>query len=785
MMHETITVLLVEDNPGDARLMREAVREAEGSHIHLVHVDTLGKALARLDQDRFDVVMLDLSLPDAEGLTTLVRTHAHAPSVPIVVLTGLDDEGLAVRAVREGAQDYLVKGQVTGQLLVRAMRYATERKRAIEALQRSEEYYRSLIENALDVITVLDAAGVVRYGSPSFERVLGYPQGALTGANALALLHPEDHTHFREMLDIGTNNPGAMQSFECRLLHRNGTWRVIEAIGKRFEQDTAVNGFVLNSRDITERKRAEEALRQANETLRAVIETSPLAIYAVDLDGQVKSWNSAAERIFGYTEAEVVNRLLPIIAPGDEEQFLKRLREAVSGNLLVGREERCHKKNGDPIDVSVWNAQLRDATGAVTGIVEAVADNSERKRLEEQMRQAQKMEAVGRLAGGIAHDFNNLLTVITGYCQMLIDRIPATDPTADDLHQVLKAADRATTLTKQLLAFSRRQIFQPKVIDLRALVAEMDPILKRLVGEKIQLVTVADPDLGRVRVDPGHLEQVIVNLAVNARDAMPLGGRLTITMKNTHVEPFSSQLHVNLQPGSYVLLEVSDTGVGIDDEARIHLFEPFFTTKEKGRGTGLGLSTSYGIVKQNRGEISVQSEVGVGTTFSIYLPLVNEEAEPAHAASARRSFRGAETVLVAEDEDGVRTVITEMLRKQGYSVVPAPGGEEALEIGRDLQTKFDLLISDVIMPGMNGPELAGKLRAVRPGLRVLYVSGYTDSAISREDELGPGTLFLHKPFTTEQLAEKVREILDQPDAGLSKGQSPVAELPDRHNARGG
>jgi two-component system, cell cycle sensor histidine kinase and response regulator CckA len=785
MMHETITVLLVEDNPGDARLMREAVREAEGSHIHLVHVDTLGKALARLDQDRFDVVMLDLSLPDAEGLTTLVRTHAHAPSVPIVVLTGLDDEGLAVRAVREGAQDYLVKGQVTGQLLVRAMRYATERKRAIEALQRSEEYYRSLIENALDVITVLDAAGVVRYGSPSFERVLGYPQGALTGANALALLHPEDHTHFREMLDIGTNNPGAMQSFECRLLHRNGTWRVIEAIGKRFEQDTAVNGFVLNSRDITERKRAEEALRQANETLRAVIETSPLAIYAVDLDGQVKSWNSAAERIFGYTEAEVVNRLLPIIAPGDEEQFLKRLREAVSGNLLVGREERCHKKNGDPIDVSVWNAQLRDATGAVTGIVEAVADNSERKRLEEQMRQAQKMEAVGRLAGGIAHDFNNLLTVITGYCQMLIDRIPATDPTADDLHQVLKAADRATTLTKQLLAFSRRQIFQPKVIDLRALVAEMDPILKRLVGEKIQLVTVADPDLGRVRVDPGHLEQVIVNLAVNARDAMPLGGRLTITMKNTHVEPFSSQLHVNLQPGSYVLLEVSDTGVGIDDEARIHLFEPFFTTKEKGRGTGLGLSTSYGIVKQNRGEISVQSEVGVGTTFSIYLPLVNEEAEPAHAASARRSFRGAETVLVAEDEDGVRTVITEMLRKQGYSVVPAPGGEEALEIGRDLQTKFDLLISDVIMPGMNGPELAGKLRAVRPGLRVLYVSGYTDSAISREDELGPGTLFLHKPFTTEQLAEKVREILDQPDAGLSKGQSPIAELPDRHNARGG
>jgi PAS domain S-box-containing protein len=778
MMHETITVLLVEDNPGDARLMREAVREAEGSHIHLVHVDTLGKAFAHLDQNRFDVVMLDLSLPDAEGLTTLVRAHAHAPSVPIVVLTGLDDEGLAIRAVREGAQDYLVKGQVTGQLLVRAMRYATERKRAIEALQRSEEYYRSLIENALDVITVLDPVGVVRYCSPSFDRVLGHPQGALTGANALTLVHPEDHDRFLEMLATGTKNPGAMQSFECRLLHRNGTWRVIEAIGKSFEQETAVNGFVLNSRDITERKRAEEALRQANETLRAVIETSPLAIYALDVEGQVKSWNSAAERIFEYTEEEVLNRLLPIVDPEDQEQFLKRLSEAVEGNLLVGHEERRYKRSGGPIEVSVWNAQLRDATGAVTGIVEAVADNSERKRLEEQFRQAQKMEAVGRLAGGVAHDFNNLLTVITGYCQMLIDRIPPSDPTAEDLHQVLKAADRATTLTKQLLAFSRRQIFQPKVIDLRALVAEMDPILQRLVGEKVKLITTADPNLGRVRVDPGHIEQVIVNLVVNARDAMPEGGPLTISMKNVQLEAFSPQPHINLQPGQYVLLEVTDTGVGIEEEIKTHLFEPFFTTKEKGRGTGLGLSTSYGIVKQNRGEISVCSEVGAGTTFSIYLPQVHEEAEPAHVASARPSFRGAETVLLAEDEDGVRTVMTEMLRKQGYSVVSAPGGEEALEIGRNLQTKFDLLISDVIMPGMNGPDLAGKLRALRPGLRVLYVSGYTDSAISRDDELGPGTTFLHKPFTTEQLAEKVRELLDQPEVGVMPTESPLTGLPD-------
>jgi two-component system, cell cycle sensor histidine kinase and response regulator CckA len=777
MLLETIKVLLVEDNPGDARLMREAVREAEGSHIQLVHVDVLAKALTKLDQERFDVIMLDLSLPDAEGLDTLVRTHAHSPSVPIVVLTGLDDEGLAIRAVREGAQDYLVKGQVTGQLVVRAMRYATERKRAVEALQRSEEYYRSLIENALDIITVLDADGVVRYGSPSFERGLGHPQGALTGTNLLSIVHPEDAPQFREMLQVGTQNPGVTQAFEFRLRHRSDSWRFIEAIGKRFEQDTAVNGFVLNSRDVTERKKGEEALRQADETLRAVIEASPLAIYALDLQGHVKSWNAAAQAIFGYSEAEVLNRPLPIV--DDKEAFLQRLRETNAGNLLVGAEERRYKKNGDSMEVGVWNALLRDASGAVTGTVEAVADISERKRLEEQFRQAQKMEAVGRLAGGIAHDFNNLLTVITGYCQMLLDRIPPQDSMFEDMLQVVKAADRATTLTKQLLAFSRRQVFQPKIVDLRTLVGEMEHILKRLVGESIRLETKAASDLGLVRVDPGHIEQVIVNLVVNARDAMPQGGTLTIDMKNVGVAidmknvsdtRLLSDPHINLPPGRYVLLEVTDTGVGIDDATRAHLFEPFFTTKEKGRGTGLGLSTSYGIVKQNRGEITVKSEVGSGSTFSIYLP-ISDAAQVTQNSSdepEKKTFRGAETVLVAEDEDGVRTVITEMLRNQGYSVVTADGGPAALEIAATLP-HMDLLISDVMMPGMNGPELAEKLRAIRPELRVLYVSGYTDRAMTREGELEPGTALLHKPFSPDQLASKVREVLDANPAPNGSG----------------
>jgi two-component system cell cycle sensor histidine kinase/response regulator CckA len=760
MNFESISVLLVEDNPGDARLMREAVREAEGKYIRLTHEDTLAKALARLEKDHFDVVMLDLSLPDADGLDTLVTTHSHSPSVPIVVLTGLDDEALAVRALREGAQDYLVKGQVTSQLLVRAMRYATERKRAVDSLQRSEEYFRSLTENALDIITVLDAEGIIRYGSPSLDRVLGYEPGQLSATSIYPLIHPADKDAFRARLQTSNSNPGATQSFEFRMKHRNQNWLVLEAIGKSFASDSAVGGFVLNSRDITQRKRAQEALREANETLRAVIQTSPLAIYSLDLQGNVKSWNSAAERIFGYTESEVLNSQLPIIFPEDQEDFRARLSNAAKGEVIVGGEARRCRKDGSPIEVSIWSAQLRDASGAVTGVVAAVADNTERKRLEEQFRQAQKMEAVGRLAGGVAHDFNNLLTVITGYCQMLLDRLPESDPLNGDMQQVLKAADRATTLTKQLLAFSRKQIVQPKVVDLRYLIGELEQMLHRLLGEDIELAIHAKPGVGKIRVDPGQLEQVIVNLVVNARDAMPKGGKLTIEMCDVDITGYGSR-QLTLAPGSYVLLTVSDTGSGIPEEVKSHLFEPFFTTKEKGRGTGLGLSTSYGIVKQNHGEILVYSEMGYGTVFKIYLPRVQESvAVDTTIHSERKDYRGTETILVVEDEDGVRKVVVEMLQKQGYHVLAASGGQEAIDLCASNQERIDMLITDVVMPKMSGRELADRIRVMRPSINVLFVSGYTDSAIVHHGVLDPGTDFLQKPFAPEQLAAKVREVLE-------------------------
>lgn len=759
MQIDLISVLLVEDNPADARLIREVVREVEGSQIVLTHVDTLAAALTRLNEGRFDLVMLDLSLPDAEGLQTLVRTHQSAPAVPIVVLTGLDDEDLAMRAVREGAQDYLVKGQVNGYLLVRAMRYATERKRAIEALQRSEEYFRSIIENALDVITVLDSDGRVRYGSPSFERTLGYPQGNLNDTDMFALVHPDDRALLREKLDAGTQHPGATMSFEMRLAHRTGSWRVFESTGRSFAPESAVAGFVLNARDITERKRAGEQLRHANETLRAVIEASPLAIYTLNPEGIVLNWNGAAERMFGHSEQEAVGRSLPIVPPEEWVPFVTRLEHTCAGRLAAGQELAVRHKDGSLMDVSIWNSLMRDPAGEVTGIVEAVADNSERKRLEEQFRHAQKMEAVGRLAGGVAHDFNNLLTVITGYCQMMLDGLDPQTAMAADLQQVLKAADRATALTRQLLAFSRRQMVQPKVIEADSLVREMVPIVKRVGGENVQLEVVTCAPGTRIRVDPGNLEQVVLNLVANGRDAMPNGGAIRIETRTVDMEPGSS--HPSFLPAEYFVLEVTDHGIGMTEETISHLFEPFFTTKERGRGTGLGLSTSYGIVKQNQGEILVRSRPGAGSTFSIYLPTVTQEVDAAPAATRVASqYRGSETVLLAEDEAGVRQVLVDMLRAQGYNVLAAAGGEEALNMLMNAGAAIDLLVTDVVMPGMTGNELADAIRAKHPGFPVLFLSGYADTGIVREGVIAPDANFLQKPFTPEDLARKVRAVLD-------------------------
>jgi two-component system, cell cycle sensor histidine kinase and response regulator CckA len=400
---------------------------------------------------------------------------------------------------------------------------------------------------------------------------------------------------------------------------------------------------------------------------------------------------------------------------------------------------------------------------AVKRALREAEERTERKKLEDQLRQAQKMEAIGQLTGGIAHDFNNMLTVIVGYSDLTLQKLRTNDPLRSDIEQVKLAGERASVLTRQLLAFSRKQVLQPKVLDLNAVLTNLDQMLQRLIGEDIDLITMPEPGLGRVHADPGQIEQIIVNLAVNARDAMPQGGKLTIETANVELDESYARQHGPVKPGPYVMFAVSDTGCGMDRETQARIFEPFFTTKEPGKGTGLGLSTVYGIVKQSGGYIWVYSEPGRGTTFKIYLPRVEAVAEAVKPRrKAARTVRGSETILLVEDDHAVRTLIRSTLQAHGYTVLETDHGKHAIQVCSQHAGPIHLMVTDVVMPEMSGRELAERLKPSRPNMQVLFMSGYTDKAIVHHGELDPGTPFLQKPFTPDVLARKVREVLDSP-----------------------
>ena len=634
-----LKVLLVEDNPADVRLVRELLREWGPIRVVLTHAEGLRQAVTMLQKEGFNAILLDLSLPDSQGLETFTRAHAEAPTAPIVVLTGLRDEEMAVRAVREGAQDYLVKGQVDGHGLYQAIRYAIERQRGDDALRESEQRFRELAENVREVFFIVDPeTGRSLYLSPAYDDVFGHSrEHAYAAPNAwLDTVHPEDRGRMLEAL-------------------------FASARGERDNED---------------------------------------AYRVVRPDGSIR-W-------------------------------------------IRGRA-----------------SPVRDATGRTIRLVGIAEDITELRRTQDQLFRAQKMEAVGRLAGGVAHDFNNLLTAITGHAELVREDLREGDRLREDIEEILNAANRAAVLTKQLLAFSRRQVLAPRVVDLNALVANMDKMLRRLIGEDIDLRTVLGEDLGAVRADPGQLEQVLVNLAVNARDAMPQGGRLTLETGNVELDDAYVHAHEPVRPGPYVMLAVSDTGTGMTEEVQARIFEPFFTTKEAGKGTGLGLATVYGIVKQSGGYVWVYSEVGRGSAFKVYLPQVDEAPEALTArAPAVGTAGGTETILVVEDEAMVRSLARISLGKRGYRVLEAANGGEALQLTEQHTDPIHLMVTDLVMPGMSGQELAERLARLRPGMKVLYISGYTDRALMRESVLPPGAAYLEKPFTPDALARKVRAVLD-------------------------
>jgi two-component system cell cycle sensor histidine kinase/response regulator CckA len=510
-----------------------------------------------------------------------------------------------------------------------------------------------------------------------------------------------------------------------------------------------------------ERKRAGEALARSEATHRSLVEDSPFGIFRSTPDGQLLAVNPALVSILGYdSEEELLQKSMATDVYVDPAQRGRLLDEVLKVDSLTG-ESLWRRKDAKTITVRHTARVVRDAEGRVEYFNVLVEDITERRLLEMQLRQAQKMEAVGRLAGGVAHDFNNLLTAMLGSADLVLETLAPSAPERDDVKEIRKAALRAGELTRQLLAFSRQQVLAPQVLDLNALVANIEKLLQRLIGEDVELRTALAPDLGAVKADPGQMEQVIANLVVNARDAMPAGGRLTIETANAELDQAYVEQHFPAQPGSYVLLAVSDTGTGMDAETKSHIFEPFFTTKEKGKGTGLGLATVYGVVKQSAGYIWVYSEPGQGTAFKIYLPRVRETPAPARRGPAPVArLSGSETVLLVEDDEMVRGLMSRTLTNRGYTVLVASNGAEALPQAESHRGALHLLVTDVVMPGMSGREVAQRVVALRPEVKVLYLSGYTDDAIVRHGMLEPGIAFLQKPFTPDALARKVREVLD-------------------------
>ena len=510
---------------------------------------------------------------------------------------------------------------------------------------------------------------------------------------------------------------------------------------------------------MAERNAAAQALTASEAHYRVLFERNPNPLWVYDRETLAfLAVNEVAMRHYGYSREEFLGMTLEDLRlPEDVPRLRRQAATSEEGPVEAG-EWRHRKRDGSIIDVEITRHTLTFA-GRPAALAMAL-DVTKRNYLESQLLQAQKMEAVGRLAGGIAHDFNNLLTVIFASSDLTLKHLNADDPHRPDVEEIQKAADRAAALTRQLLAFSRQQLLAPQVLDLNALVANLERMLQRVIGEDVELRTALAPALGAVRADPGQLERVIMNLVVNARDAMPQGGKLTIETADAELDRPYAQEHLPVQPGRYVMLAVSDTGIGMDPAIKAHIFEPFFTTKEKGKGTGLGLATVYGIVKQSGGYIWVYSEPGRGTTFKIYLPRVEADAEPlAPRSEPPASLRGSETVLLVEDEEAVRNLTRKALEAYGYAVLAAADGQEALRLASEYDGAIHLLLTDVVMPNMSGRELAGHLASVREETKVLYVSGYTDNTIVHHGVLEPGIAFLQKPFTPEALVRKLREVL--------------------------
>jgi two-component system cell cycle sensor histidine kinase/response regulator CckA len=551
---------------------------------------------------------------------------------------------------------------------------------------------------------------------------------------------------------------------ENAVLTKSGEERMI-AWRSTVLRDSAgrITGTLSSGEDVTEHKRAEEALRRSEARVRRLVESNIIGIGIGTLDGKLLDGNDSFLKLLGYSREELLSgalRLDDMTPPEYNDVDQRAVEQLKNTGIAPPWEKEFIRKDGRRVAVLIGVVTLATDQGDIEA-VSVVVDISERKLLEQQLRQAQKMEAIGQLAGGVAHDFNNLLSVIIGYSDILLDRAGQDTKMRTQCQEINKAGNRAASLTRQLLAFSRQQVLEPRVLNLNTVIVEIEKMLKRLIGEDIEFRTALDPTLGSVKADPGQIEQIIMNLAVNARDAMPEGGKLVIETSNAELDDRYALQHPPFSPGRYVLLAITDTGIGMSAETKTHIFEPFFTTKEVGKGTGLGLSTVYGVVKQSGGYIWVYSELGHGSVFKIYLPRVDQSVQQSRPSElAPELYHGTETVLLVEDEESVRTLTRSLLEEGGYTVIEASNGAQALEIVGRLSGPIHLLLTDVVMPGMNGRVLAKKMIEAQPKMKVIYISGYTGSFSSHGELFDAAATLVQKPFSRATLLRKLREALD-------------------------
>ncbi len=665
---------------------------------------------------------------------------------------------------RDGAASVSSDAVGTPYRVVGVVHDITTRKLAEVALHKTESDYRRIVENTSEGVWVYDANGITTFMNEQMAAMLGATVADAVGKPIFDFMDEAAIAEAHER--VARRREGKAERGEFRLRRKDGSELWVSTSADPLFEDGRFTGAIALVTDYTDRRKAEESRSR----LVAIVESSNDAIVATDREWRITSWNRAAERLYQWAAAEVIGQTLAMIVPPQLEPERKVIEKKIhEGGLVEHYETTRLRKDRTTVDVSLSVSPLHDAGGNIIGFAKTARDLTERKKAEralqqteDQLRQAQKMEAVGVLAGGVAHDFNNVLSVILSFTASTIDDLKPGDPLRADLEEVFKAGQRAAGLTRQLLAFSRQQILQPKVINLTDVVSGLEKMLTRLLGEDIQLTVLPSRDAQMIFADAGQLEQVIMNLVVNARDAMPVGGNLTIETTEAELDASYASTHAGVLPGRYAMLAVTDTGSGMDRATLARIFDPFFTTKGVGKGTGLGLSTVYGIVKQSGGHIWVYSEVGKGTTFKVYLPRTDRTAsDEAGSALDPETLRGTETILLVEDEDQVRNVMRATLRKRGYHVLEAQNGGEAFLVCEQFTAKIHLLLTDVVMPRMSGRQLAERLASVRPDMKVLYVSGYTENTIVHHGVLDAGISFLPKPIMPDTLLRKVRQVLDE------------------------